>query len=164
MACLGVHFALNNEQYKKLLSAKSDSELISILHEEIEEEWDTEWLHQTDKAWDAIHRSLTDGKLEWNNGTFPLNAVIMGGKRIHQGEDYIVTILTPEQVVETAVALKKIDEMAFKQGYENIAQEDYGGEKGQDDFEYTWAWFQGLPNLFDKAARAGRAVLFSADQ
>lgn len=164
MACLGVHFAVNNEQYQKLLSIKSDAELIALIQEEIEAKWDKEWLHETDKSWDAIHRCLTDGKLEWQNGTFPLNAVILGGMQLHRGDNYIVTLLTPEQVTEAAKSLGKVDLPFFKRGYENIEQAEYGGEKGQEDFECTWAWFQGLPKLFDKASRAGRGIIFSVDQ
>ena len=32
--------------------------------EEIEDRWDRDWLVETDKAWDAIHRCLTGGTLE----------------------------------------------------------------------------------------------------
>jgi len=164
MACRGVHFAINKEQYEKLLSAKSDEELIEIIQEEIEEGWDEEWLRETDKAWDAIHRCLTDGKLEWNNGEFPLNAVIIGGKQLHEGDDYIISIVSPEQVPAVAQALQNVDESTLKRGYERIEQSNYDGKIGPEDFEYTWEWFKGLPSLFSKAANAGRAVVFSVDQ
>ncbi len=164
MAYLGVHFALTDKQYQKVLSAKSDSELISIIHEEIEAEWDKEWLHETGNFWLAIHRVLTDGELKQDNGSFPLSDVILGGKHLYQGADYIVTILSPQQVAEAATALKKIDQSAFEQGFENLVIEEYGEEEGLDDSWSTWAWFQGLPKLFDKAAQARRAILFSVDQ
>lgn len=69
MACRGVHFAIDNKAYEKLLTAGSDDAVIEIVQEEIEEEWDEKWLRETDKAWDAIHRCLTDGKLEWDSGS-----------------------------------------------------------------------------------------------
>ena len=37
--------------------------MLDIVQEEIEEPWDEEWLLEMDKAWDAIHRCLTDGRL-----------------------------------------------------------------------------------------------------
>ncbi len=164
MACRGVHFAIEKEQYEKLISAKSDEELIEIIQDEIEEEWEEEWLHETDKAWDAIHRCLTDGKLEWDNGEFPLKEVIIGGKKLYEGDDYIISVVSPEKVPVVARALQDINESTLKRGYEEIEQSNYDGEIGSEDFEYTWEWFKGLPPLFIKAATAGRAVVFSVDQ
>lgn len=164
MSCRGVHFALTGDQYMEVCNCQSDDELIELIQENIEEAWDEEWLRETDKAWDAIHRCLTDGKLEWDNGSFPLNAVIIGGKQFHEGNDYIISLVTPEQVQSIAVALKNIDKAALRQGYERIKQEHYDGEIGKEDFEYTWEWFKDLPSLYEKAAQDGRAILFSVDQ
>lgn len=164
MACRGVHFALTEEEYTKVCACKSDADLIELIQEEIEEKWDEEWLRETDKAWDAIHRCLTDGKLEWDNGSFPLSAVIIGGKQLHKGDDYIVSIVTPEQVRSIAEVLRGIDKATLRKGYEQIKQEDYDGDIGEEDFEYTWEWFKELPSLYEKAAQNGRGVLFSVDQ
>lgn len=164
MACRGVHFALTSEQYNKVCECNSDDELIELIQEEIEEEWDENWLRETDKAWDAIHRSLTDGKLEWDNGLFPLNAVIIGGKQLYNGEDYIISLVTPEQVKSIAGAISSIDKATLKKGYEKIKQVDYDGEIGELDFEYTWEWFKDLPSLYEKAAQSNRAIIFSVDQ
>jgi hypothetical protein len=90
--------------------------------------------------------------------------VILGGKQLYKGDDYIVALVSPEQVPFVSEALKLIDKVALKQGYDRINQDDYDGEIGDDDFEYTWSWFKDLPSLFDKAAQEGRAVLFSVDQ
>jgi len=164
MACRGVHFALTKEEYRKVRKCGSDDELIELIQEEIEEEWDIEWLRETDKAWDAIHRCLTDGKLGWNNGSYPLNAVILGGQQLHKGDDYIVSLVTPDKIPAIASALKDINRTALKDGYDQIKQDDYDGKIGEDDFEYTWEWFKELCSLYEKAAQNGRAVLFSVDQ
>ena len=164
MACRGVHFAITDKQYRKLTSFTTDDELIEFLQEEIEEGWDEDWLCETDKAWDAIHRCLTDGKLEWNNGSFPLNAVVIGGKQLHRGEDYIISLITSEQVVQVAGAIKEIDEAFFRKGYQKIKQSEYDGLLGEEDFQYTWEYFKGLPALFEKAAKDRRSIIFSVDQ
>lgn len=164
MSCRGVHFALTNEQYEKLLSAKTDESVIEIIQEEIEEEWDEEWLCETDKAWDAIHRCLTNGKLECNENEFPLNAVILCGKQLHKSDDYIISLVEPEKVSVASKALQDIDEDALKEAYKKIKQKDYDGELGEEDFEYTWEYFEELPELFSKAADSGRAVVFTVDQ
>lgn len=164
MACRGVHFALTEKQYEQIQKCNSDDELIELIQEDIEEDWDDDWLRETDKAWDAIHRCLTDGRLDWNNGTFPLNAVILGGKQLHGGDDYIVSLVTPNQVAEIAQALKSIDKSTLKLGYEKIDQNDYDADVGEEDFEYTWSWFKDLIPFYEKAANDGRAILFSVDQ
>lgn len=164
MACRGVHFAITRGQLEKLVAASSDDEVIRVIQEGIESPWDTDWLHETDKAWDAIHRCLTDGTLDLDNGSFPLNAAVLGGRQLFDGDDYIISLVTPEQVPQVAQALRGIDEAALRRGYERIEQSDYDGDLDDDDFEYTWQWFQGLAPLFEKAAAADRAVLFTVDQ
>ena len=137
MSCRGVHFALTPEEYEKLLSAKTDESVIEIIQEEIEEKWDEDWLLETDKAWDAIHRCLTNGKLECNDKESPLNAAILCGKQLHKSDDYIISLITPEQVPVISKALENIDEATLKTYYEKIKQKDYDGEIGEEDFEYT---------------------------
>jgi len=47
----------------------------------------------------------------------------------------------------------------------DIVQEDIERKWNEEWLhQYTWNWFQGLPDLFDRAARAGRAVIFTVDQ
>lgn len=164
MTCRGVHFALTKTQLARVLSAKTDDELIEVIQNEIETEWDKEWLRETDKAWDAIHRCLTDGKLGYSNGSFPLNACILGGEQLHSGKDYIVSLVRPEEVASVASALEVISEEDFKRRYFNINQDEYDGEIEEEDFQYTWEWFQDLPSLFRLAADNGRAILFTVDQ
>ena len=164
MACRGVHFAITNDQLQRLLAASSDDDVLEVMQEDVEEAWEEEWLRETDKAWDAIHRCLTDGKLGFENGSFPLNAVVLGGKQLYRGEDYIISLVEPRSVPLVAEALGAVDREALRLGYERIAQTDYDGEIGEEDFEYTWQWFKELPGLFSKAAAARRAVVFSVDQ
>ena len=59
--------------------------------EGIEDRWDRDWLVETDKAWDAIHRCLTGGTLEY--GPTPLHKCILGEASRHEGDGYIVNLL-----------------------------------------------------------------------
>ena len=71
MGCLGVHYALNEDEVVALKAQPSDAARLDYLQEEIEEIYfgeRREWLAESDKAWDAIHRTLTDGKIGWDNG------------------------------------------------------------------------------------------------
>ncbi len=84
MSCRGVQVAITEEELGRLLATQSDEELLSVISDDIEEPWDENWLVQTDKAWDAIHRCLTDGKLEYENGDYPLRLCILGGRQLFE--------------------------------------------------------------------------------
>src|SRR6266540_3647341 len=163
MACRGVHFAILPGIMERLIEATSDRDVLTIIQDEIEEEWDQDHLYQTDKAWDAIHRCLTDGKLAFDNGDFPLNAAILGGKQLYRGDDYVLSLVRPEQVPLLAAALAEFDKDKFSLGYSRIDQSDYQGKIGHEDLDYAWNWFNGLALFFANAAAEGRAVIFTVD-
>lgn len=70
MACLGVHFALTPVQEKRLLSVekKDDANLVTVIIEEIEEDWDDEFAFESDKSGDAMHSCLSNGTLNVTEG------------------------------------------------------------------------------------------------
>jgi hypothetical protein len=167
MACLGVLFSLDHETVKKLLAFQSDEERLNFVQEEIEEKIMTnepERFAEFDKSWDALHRSLTDGRFDWSNGTFPLNHVILGGQQIYNEDDYIMSLKTPEQVEKINEAIQKITEIDLRNGYNKIDSEDYGFDLTDEDFEYTWTWFKDALAFWAKAALEKRYVLFTVDQ
>jgi Domain of unknown function (DUF1877) len=167
MACLGVLFSLDEETVSKLKSFESDEDRLDFLQEDIEENIMTnepERFAEFDKSWDALHRSLTDGKFEWTNGTYPLNHVILGGQQIYFEDDYIMSLKTPEQVEKIAEAIVTISEEDLRKGYNKIDSKDYGFDLTDEDFEYTWTWFQDSLEFWKKAAFEKRFVLFTADQ
>lgn len=164
MGWRGVHFAIGPSLSDRLLAATDDADLRSIVIDEIEEAWDRDWLYQTDKAWEGIHRALTDGKLEYVNGAYPLNACILGGQQLHEEDDYVISYVAPQQVADVATALTTVDKDALAKGYAQIEPDDYFGTgPSAEDFDYVWEWFTGLPDFFSKAANANRAVIFTVD-
>ncbi len=167
MSCLGVLFALTNADVKRLLSARQaanrDEEVMAVI-EDIEESWDEKWTFELDKGWDAIHRLLTDGQLEYENGIYPLNHCILGGIQLYDADDYTIFLKSPEQVVDVAKASKEINETVLRELYSRIDAETYDGEIGEEDCSYTWNCFEGLPEFFAKAAKAKRSVIFTVDQ
>ena len=167
MGCLGVHFSFDKGMVDKLKSFATDEERLDYLQEEIEETYfdkHPKWVGQTDKAWDAIHRALTDGKLEWSNGEYPLNHVILGGELLYNGDDYIMSLKTPQQVQDVAHALESMTYDVFRVNYFNIDPDEYGSPVDEGDFGYTWSWFESLKEFWRQAATEGRYVLFTADQ
>ncbi|HEX5410891.1 MAG TPA: YfbM family protein [Terriglobia bacterium] len=159
----GVHFALTRQDLDGILATESDEELLSVLSDGIEERWDEEWLAQTDKAWDAIHRCLTDGELAYENGSYPLRLCILGGQQLYSGDDYIVSLKKPEECVAIAQALARINIDWMREQYFAIPSNDFGREPTEADFQYTWGWFTGLDSFYGRAARANRHVIFTVD-
>jgi len=165
MACRGVHFAITDEDLEALRAAESDEDLIEVIQEEIEERWEKAqgFVCETDKAWDAIHRCLTDGRLEFENGNEPLSLCILGGEQLHSGDDYIVSLVLQPQLRPLADALTKITQEFMRERYFELP-DDYDMAKSQEDCQYTWDWFSDLPEFFDRAEKAGRHVIFTVDQ
>jgi hypothetical protein len=167
MSCLGVHFALTAEDVAALEALEDDQERLAFLQEELEERYLNEqksYAAESDKSWDAMHRALSDGQLSWTGGAYPLNHTVLAGKLLYSEDDYIMSLKTPEQVQAIAAALEGLTEAQFRERYNNIDRKSYDGEVGDEDFEYTWSWLQGVRGLYKTAAAEGRFVLFTADQ
>lgn len=163
MACRGVHFAVSPEQADALQSADGDDALMALI-EGIEETWERDNLAESDKAWDAMHRCLTDGQLDFGNGPFPLNHCVLGPRQLHKGGRYIVSLVLPDEVKAVAAALESITSELFHERYMTLVPKDYALEYGDDDLEYTWSYFEEVRDLFKKAAERQRAVIFTVDQ
>jgi hypothetical protein len=163
MSCLGVHFALTGKQATCLLSAHSDEQVLTIVKDDIEREWDEEWLLETGHAWDAIHRCLTDGSLAVNHAT-PLSRCILGGRQLYHAGDYIISFLPPAEASQVYQAMAEIDQEWFREKYFALDQAQTGYEVDEDDFEVTFGYFGELKQFFQKTAESGRAVIFTVDQ
>jgi hypothetical protein len=167
MSCLGVHFALSGEEVETLRSQPDDSSRLDYLTEEIEENYfgnQPELVVESDKSWDAVHRTLTDGNLAWDNGKYPLNHVILGGELLYRETDYIMSLKTPKQVQDVAAATSSVTEVEFRQRYFAMDQKQYGSPLSEEDFNYTWENFLSVREFFLSAAKQNRYVLFTADQ
>ncbi|MFC4068328.1 DUF1877 family protein [Actinoplanes subglobosus] len=157
---LGVHFAITAEQEKILLDADGDDDAVSEIMSDFEEEWaDDAFQVETDKAWDAIHRCLTDGSLDPDGGTRPLALTVVGGRHLHD-EIYVVHV-TAAQTREVAAALLDIDEPWLRARFAGF-DDDYDGAADDQDMAYTWSNFIDVRSFFQRAAAAGRAVVFTA--
>jgi hypothetical protein len=167
MSCLGVLFSLDKSEVDKLKAFTSDKDRLEYLQEEIEETYFDKYperVAELDKSWDALHRSLTNGKLEYTNGVFPLSHVVLGGELLYYEGDYIMSLKTPDEVKQITSAVEKIDEDYLKKGYQKIDANDYGFPLTDEDFEYTWNWLDGAKEFWRLAAMENRYVLFTADQ
>ena len=167
MSCLGVHFALTEDEASAIERLKDEADRLAYVQEEIEPKYFAglkAYFAESDKAWDAMHRALSDGRLTDDGGAYPLNLVVLGGKALYTDDDYIMSLKSPADVKAISVALSQISQDEFRRRYELIDTQDYGFPLSDDDFEYTWEWFQGVRSLYELASKEGRHVLFTADQ
>ena len=121
-------------------------------------------MYQSDKAWDAIHRCLSDGTLDPTGGTYPLKLAILNGRQLYSKDDYIISLVTPEEVRDVAIGLSRIDQDWLRSRYDAMDPVASGVSKSDDDWVYTWANFEDLVPFFQKAAAADRYVVFTVDQ
>lgn len=127
----------------------------------LEESWTDGGLKvDTDKAWDAIHRCLTDGGLDPDGGEYPLSHVVLGGRHLH--DEYHVVYVSAAEVRQVADALRGVDRTWLRHRFDATDDPDYRGARDDVDFEYTWDNFVDLHAFYDRAAAAGRAVIFTA--
>lgn len=163
MAARGVHFALTRDEAKRLFAAKTDDALREFLEdlEESSDVWDEGRAQESDKAWDAIHRSLSDGTLEPASGEPPLNQCVLGGRELHRGDGCLVTLVRPDMVPHVAQALAGITREDLRARYDRIEPGSYDGSLGDEDFEYTWGWFEKVRSFYQRAAAGGHCVIFT---
>ena len=167
MGCLGVHFALSEQDVDGLRAHDDEEDRLSFLTDQIERTYfqhHKAYVGQSDKAWDAIHRALADGRLTWDGGSYPLNHTVLAGEILYTGDDYIMSLKTPPQVRDVAAALERITLDDFRRRYFAIDKASYQGTLDEEDFQYTWSWFGNVRDLYRLAAKEGRYVLFTADQ
>jgi hypothetical protein len=166
MACRGVFFALSSSEKEHLLALESDKKRMEYIQEEIEEAWDEAHLLQIDKAWEAIHRCLTDGSLTVSRSSNPLGKLIVGGIQLYSDtQTYIINLIESSELPEISTALKVVTKEWLKARYEQLRSTDYPQEfTSEQDWEYTWDWFSGIPEFVVRAAQEGRSIIFTVDQ
>ena len=142
MGCLAVLFALNEQELETFLNVERPQRAY-YMHNELEENfWNDypEYVCELDQAWDAMHRMLTDGSLNFENKFPPLCNVILGGEFVYglerdpsgevlipdEEDDAYIILKTPQQVAGLAEALPKRTKEECRQCYDKIDEEDYG--------------------------------------
>jgi hypothetical protein len=96
--------------------------------------------------------------------TRPGTASTAGGLPLHQGEGYVVSYNTPAEVREVAAALATLDLAPFIARYWALSPDDYGAEIDQDGLDYLTYYLNEITEFYQRAARAGWATVFVADQ
>ena len=163
MSCLGGFRAITKEELDKLRAVPRENRVPDYL-----DEMETADSFDVDKAWDAMHRALTGGKLEYGDAGAPGCWVVLGGEVLRgdrEGEeDYIIVAKSPEQVRRVDQFLQGLTEAAFRKLYFAIDPVAYGFDLSEDDFDYTWSNLADSRPFWHSAAEKGLWVLFDVDQ
>ncbi len=104
-----MHFAITEDEVRELRDIDDEQERLDFFKEVIEPRyWEEErFLAESGKAWDAIHRALGDGPLNWDGGEAPLNQAILGGQSLYFEDDYILSLKTPQEVRELPLRCRR---------------------------------------------------------
>lgn len=165
MNTTGVHLAITASEAEHLREL-DDVERLDYVSAALKNEYlegASDLATETDRAWDAMHRVLSDGRLTFFGGEFPLNYVVLGGEVLCTSKKHILSLKSPEQVRRVAMALDAITRQEFRRRYDAIDPHDYRGIKCDRDFQETWELFQHVRDLFIRAATRRRYVLFTAN-
>lgn len=168
MACRGILLALTDEQASRFLAASSDDELVELMRE-VEDAWDEDFVQPTDKAWDFIHRCLSDGTTNTEGGTYPLNRSILGGQQLYHGDDYVMAFVSAPEVQDVAGAIVTVTESWFRERFSRF-RDTYSpqiflqGEGYEQMLAYAWEYMGFVGEFYQRAAQAKRAVIFTVDQ
>lgn len=163
MACRGYFLALDGPCIALLLSAVGDDRRVIEVIKELDMT-DVPDECGVDKAWDGIHRCLTEGRLGGEDGSYPLNAVVLGGLPLHQGEDYVVSYNTPAEVREVTAALADHDMTPFLAKFWALDPDDYGAVVDQRELDYLTSNLREITAFYQRAAQADWASVFVVDQ
>ncbi|MEI2652412.1 MAG: DUF1877 family protein [Microthrixaceae bacterium] len=162
MAGRGVLFAIGDGDVAALLGADGHAEVVKYVKGTIQERWEKDFVAETDKAWYTIHMCVAGAALDESEA--PESRAIFGRRTLTTEDDRTVAFTPADEVAATAAALAAIDSDTLRAQYDLIDPETYAwADLSDDDFKYTWVYFEAARSLWQKAADAGRAVIFTVD-
>lgn len=153
----GVLFAIEDEELGQLGEAETDDDVLRIV-ESIEARWSRPL--ELDRAWDTIHRVLSDAGDGERGRRAPLRSAILGGTVLVDDERALVTVKGPDEVTDIARALAEWNAERFRRAYLRL----HPGDHEEDELVYCLAWFDGIPSFYAAAARTESAVLLSIER
>ncbi|MEK3672750.1 YfbM family protein [Paenibacillus sp. FSL R10-2771] len=118
-----------------------------------------------DKAWQALHYTLSGGGTE---GDSALGAVVPMNGQHYAGHysDAEVFVLEPEQVKETAAALEGIEESYVRERYQFRQMLDEGvyplvdDDEPEEFFDYMYTYFTAMKEFYRTASADQAYVVF----
>lgn len=159
---IGNYYMTDGETVEKI--QREEISLVDLIYDE-NNNTNEESSLDIDKAWHAIHFTLTDGMEERKD---ILSNVVFGGRPINN-EDIgygPAILLTVEEVQEVHQEIKDISQNDFRDKFsmqkmvENDVYPLMDDENEEGFFSYVWSYFEEVKTFFAKAAAKDNCVLF----
>jgi hypothetical protein len=144
---------------EQLLAALDPDEVLGLVHGDLEEAWEQDHVFETGAAWEPLHRCLNGGAFDVVPDAPVLSLVFLGGQPLVEDDEFIGFVSAAE-VSRVATALAQVTFDWLREQYFALEYEDLRRPTEQG-FATAWAAFEGLPGFFARAAREGRAVVFT---
>ncbi len=159
----GYHIALSRDYAKRVFAAKDDPSLPPLLEELLSDKSlrENAQILELKRTWDPIHRCLTEGTLDPEGGEFPLNHVILGGKKLHHASDYAAVVIRPDMVTFIAEALRELREPDFRKRYFALAEHSFDQPLNDKEYAYVWHMVQEIRTFFEFCDEERFAILFT---
>lgn len=159
----GHHIALSREHAKRVFANKDDASLPPLIAELLGDKTlkANSQILDVKRTWDAIHRCLTEGTLDPEAGEFPLNHVILGGKKLHNGDDYIAVVVRPDMVTFIAEGLREVKEPDFRKAFFGLGEKGYDQAINEKEYSFIWHMVHEIRAFFEYCDEERFAVLFT---
>jgi hypothetical protein len=171
VACRGWYTALQLDEAKALLASPDVDQRIDLLNSLYYTSEADHRILLVDKSWDAMHRVLCDGWLDAVHGDIAMRGCVVGGTQLSKRSDWIISFVACDLVKRVADAIEPITESWFRERYFQLARiprgifaHRYEGYITEEDFGYTWAYFDDVRRFYRTAANRDLAMVFAADQ
>jgi|688.fasta_scaffold527738_1 hypothetical protein len=160
MGARGVAMSVSEQNANRLIAAKGTDALIEL----VSEVYNSSEVFDFDCAWDAIGRCLnqTDYHEDINEDAYPLNLAVLGGEILESEEDSdfrAIRYVSPSQVREVAVAIKRVSKESFCQQFLRIGDPYFQFDLTLETAAEIWMFMPGFIQFYQRAATAGNAVI-----
>jgi Domain of unknown function (DUF1877) len=171
MACRGWYTGLLPVEVDALLTASDVQDRIELLNSFYLEADQDGRILLVDKSWDAMHRVLSGGWLDFEHGDEVLRACVIGGRRLSDRNTWIMSYVEPNLVQRVSEAIADLTREWFQSLYFGLHKNPpgryvfrYEADLDEQDFEYTWDYFTMVRDYYQRMAERGLASVFAADQ
>jgi hypothetical protein len=162
----GAYIILQRDAVRELLAREDDASRRQFIERlrKSPKYLEADLVFECGTAWDPIHRCLTEGTLDAEGGEFPLNHCVLGGRRLHEGDDFEAVYLRPDIVPFVAEAIGDVKRAELYEIYMRLDPADYGRPSSEKEFDEIWSIFKQIRQFLDSAAMERDAVLFTVER
>jgi hypothetical protein len=159
----GYLLALTREHAKRIFAQPGGEQLRQLL-EELRQTSDLKKsgrVLELGNLWDPLHRCLTEGELDPNSGDVPLNLAILGGRQLHQGNEWAAAMVRPDMTTFVAEALGDVKEEEFRQKFFALNPASYCRTIDEKHFMEVWVALRQVTAFYEASSENLEAVVFA---